>query len=586
MKSGSSSSIEIPPVEPHRTRLRTAQAAEEDAKDELFILSPRHLDILFKTSYLGHKEFSPNCNGDLLVNKKSQKIISVSLFMHCKSCKYSGPPVNMYTLLKHKIEDIASGHIRVGRQNSGPRHSTLNAALGLALTASSIDVEQWREILGGIGIDSGSENGLRDVIKAVAPINEKLAQESMDRGIQGLLDLQAKGEEVGISFDQNYNNSRPNKYHIPMQPAKQSVGTVVGSNNKTIAFYVKSKLCWHCSKLGNDLLVKGEKPRPCGRPDCTRNLDITDTISDEAPVLRMALSDLKAKGLLPQYCSLDGDAKNAKVLTEYGVDLCRDEWHLCKNIDNRYGKKPCNLNDFPGHNQAEKAKSWSEVRRMILYRCNAEFKVVSNKTKKLKGDARKKKMQNMLRCVSCAILSCHQNQCGTQCRKYSHVCDGKRSYPLFAPKPKLCINNKKIVTEMINERLKKWLPETYRRANTSINESRNRSHNRVLPKNVTCMRNINNRISRGTLSVNEGVAGSSELCNQAIGHRRSRNVKDKMNKIQETKEYRIKKAGSTDRKARQQLQVKYIKEELRVKRAKKGKVDEDVYGQGCDLFQK
>ena len=60
----------------------------------------------------------------------------------------------------------------------------------------------------------------------------------------------------------------------------------------------------------------------------------------------------------------------------------------------------------------------------------------------------------------------------------------------------------------------------------------------------------------------------------------------KMSKIQETKEYRIKKSGSTDRKARQQLQVKYIKDELCVKRAKKGKVDEDVYGQGCDLLKK
>ena len=47
----------------------------------------------------------------------------------------------------------------------------------------------------------------------------------------------------------------------------------------------------------------------------------------------------------------------------------------------------------------QKTKSWAEVRRMILYRCNAEFIVVSNKTKKLKDDARKKKMQNPVQLV-------------------------------------------------------------------------------------------------------------------------------------------------------------------------------------------
>ena len=65
----------------------------------------------------------------------------------------------------------------------------------------------------------------------IAPLNKKLAQQSMTKNIQNLTESQARGEEVGISFDVMYNNLRE-RNNIPMQPATQAVGTVIGSNKK------------------------------------------------------------------------------------------------------------------------------------------------------------------------------------------------------------------------------------------------------------------------------------------------------------------------------------------------------------------
>ena len=70
----------------------------------------------------------------------------------------------------------------------------------------------------------------------IAPLNKKLAQQSMTKNIQNLTESQARGEEVGISFDVMYNNSRA-RNNIPMQPATQAVGTVIGSNKKILTYF-------------------------------------------------------------------------------------------------------------------------------------------------------------------------------------------------------------------------------------------------------------------------------------------------------------------------------------------------------------
>ena len=52
--------------------------------------------------------------------------------------------------------------------------------------------------------------------------------------------------------------------------------------------------------------------------------------------MRTAIDDLGNKGLKPNYCSLDGDAKNANVLSEKNIDLSRDAWHLSQNLKRKY----------------------------------------------------------------------------------------------------------------------------------------------------------------------------------------------------------------------------------------------------------
>ena len=69
-------------------------------------------------------------------------------------------------------------------------------------------ITQFQEIMCGIGIDPGNEKSLSILMKKAGPLSDKLAQESMDRGIRDLIELQGKGEEVGISFDVLYNNCK------------------------------------------------------------------------------------------------------------------------------------------------------------------------------------------------------------------------------------------------------------------------------------------------------------------------------------------------------------------------------------------
>ena len=85
-------------------------------------------------------------------------------FLSTVQNKYVSQPLKMYSDLKQSLGDIIADTKKTGDENKGPRHSTLNVSLALALTASSIDTTQWQEIMGGIGVDAGTENGMRKSI--------------------------------------------------------------------------------------------------------------------------------------------------------------------------------------------------------------------------------------------------------------------------------------------------------------------------------------------------------------------------------------------------------------------------------------
>ena len=561
----------------HGTRSKTAAARAEDVQDELYIVTCRNLTQLFNFSYRAHCTYAPECPGYLLVYKHENRIISSTLFMRCSECDFEGPKVKMYSDMKCKLEDLLSGTETKGKANSGPRHSTLNVALALTLMGTSIDVTQFQEIMCGIGIDPGNEKSLSILMKKAGPLSDKLAQESMDRGIRDLIELQGKGEEVGISFDVLYNNCK-NRKGLRGQPATQACGTTIGSNKKTLSTKFKNKLCWKCSKSENDCLMQGKEPQPCNTPGCSRNTAIAATISDEASMLSSTLDDLRSKGLEHiDYCILDGDAKNSNVCKERNIEVGRDAFHINKNLKTKYAAKsaklpvPVQLPDFDGWNDAEREKDWDDVKADIISRCQAELKAASNYSDKLKlkGKAKLQKMKSLLRCITCAILECHQGRCGKNCKRYSFVCNGKNSYPKYAASRKLSTANQKVVRALVNERLKALLPSTYRNKNTSINEARNTTHIKVLPKTKTSTKNAPSRISRGTLISNEGIAKSSEICNNAIGHRVCQGVKKRYMHHQDRKAYFIEKGKSNNRKSRDRTRVKFQKSKQKEKRGEK-----------------
>ena len=103
---------------------------------------------------------------------------------------------------------------------------------------------------------------------------------------------------------------------------------------------------------------------------------------------------------------------------------------------------------------------------------------------------------------------------------------------------------------------------------------------KVLPKNVTRSKNAVSRLYRGTQVNNEGLAGSSKICNTTIGHKRSQNVIRRMSKLEARKSYFIRRSAMIKQKIRRQFRIRYMKD---LYKAKRGVKNCEHYGHGIDL---
>ena len=190
---------------------------ENDLSDLNFIANVAKLETLINS--VANMEHGANCSSkNFKLNLTEQKIISTSWSVHCVGCDLKIPAHKMYPEIRKT-------------QGQAPV-SSLNMALGASLIGSSIQGTQISEILGTLGIDPGSVDGINRNCKQMSNVIHGLGIESFE---EVRAELEQRAEGVHLTADSCYNN--PNKYDAknPFQKGMIRMSIVVDAKTGKIA---------------------------------------------------------------------------------------------------------------------------------------------------------------------------------------------------------------------------------------------------------------------------------------------------------------------------------------------------------------
>jgi len=483
------------------------------------------------------------------LKKSKQKFISLELMMECLNCQYQGPPKKLYYTMDKPLTSFNKPG--GGGNNRGSKASTLNASLAAALMNSMIGPTQIRRLFLEIGVDVGPASTLQNLCNQITHLTKQLANDSMDRGIEEIIEQKERGNATHISQDGCYNNrKRPG----PCQPGTQTIFTSVGSNGKILAFQTLNKLCPKGKRLEAKNLGSCEE----GHPGCLQTLEDVAPISQEGRMALDALFSLREKGYIPDYLSVDGDTQIRNKIEAFSAECEKniivqyDPNHWVKNLEKHLNKTKPFVDDgtFDGEcrdNQKIRQGSIKKFCQDISNRCRGEIKVCSELTEHLtEAEARQTEMQRMFSSdLKEAILNCLQGKCGTLCENHSLVCKGEGQKmsrkAMLGDHVRLKGLNLSVAKDRINEYFEKdRISEVYMQIDTNMNEALHRGYQRTNPKLTSYARNYEGRISREVIHFNEGIAASVEMVNEAIGHKTCASVKEKLKKEQKFQEYQTK----------------------------------------------
>ena len=228
---------------------------------EYLILSKTKIEQLANNSFRTHSSQYPTCQGFLHLKKHDQLVISSQLRFVCDTCSYVGKTHKMYT----EIEGRARGR----------KASSLNRALGVALTKSPIGVAVCTEIFLTLGIDPGSKRGMQDNLNKTSDLIQGLALENMRDERLKL----ARYPEVAVEVDTRYNNPlrSPN---TPFQGGTQAVFTVAENmtpSKKIISATFANKIC----TAGSRQIAYGLEVSCPNHEGCTATMAPQDAIGME-----------------------------------------------------------------------------------------------------------------------------------------------------------------------------------------------------------------------------------------------------------------------------------------------------------------
>ena len=582
--SGSAASTSKVPVASMVTRRQRQVLEELEGEDEYVILNLTLLQNLMNVAYQHHTKHSENLKKDkkktcqnpfLTLTKTNQRFISIDLKVKCQSCNFETASHKMYKIMKKKLGNLGdsnpSNDDKGTKANQGNRASTLNVALAAAITNSMIGPTQIRKILLEIGVNVGACSTLHNLCNEITNLNKNLAETSMNKALDELKQQKDEGKSTYITQDGTFNN----RYRRgPCQAGTQILFSTVGSNKKFVELGSLNKLC----PKGKRLEREGRGSCSEGHDGCTATVDEVAAIGQEGRLAREALISLKEKGYVPPVVGVDGDCEIKKVVDKFAsenetnISISYDPNHMFKNLQKNLNENCSFVDDktFDGKTKKIRQSMMNKLSIDLSNRCRAEIKLCSESTKDVEdGEKRLDAMEEKFssrRQFKQAILECLQGQCGDKCRHASFSCEGlgaeESLKAMIGQHVTLSKENLKIARERIDSYFQRdRLAQVYRQIDTNMNEAVNRGFQRTLPKLTTYSRNFIGRASREVLHINEGVDVSAQMVNDAIGHSTCAQVKEKLKKEEEVRDYqkRYHKKKTTKKNRFQNLRRQYKK---------------------------
>ena len=502
-----------------------------DLEHEYIIAHKEMLNRLWNSGFRGHIVFKPECTGDLLLEKSRQFGISSCWRLKCQSCDY-----------------VTAGHalyVEEKRSGPGPRQSTLNLALGVALANSSIGMSSMHEILLTLGCDPGSLSCMTKSHNRACDLISELGEENMqDIRKQLKILCEQGGLRLSILQDTQYNN-RPGTIDTPFQAASQSdTSTIENITGKGLVIHVISanKLCRRGHQI---MLARGipDCPKHKDGSRCTATIPMSRSIGAEGEYMKETAKVLKKDGLDVGFVTTDGDtAISDAVLSEFGtnVEHFKDTRHFSRSIKKALCAAKFSTTMFKAEKAADRTKDQKSLAEDIRKRISFEFNEALQQTKHLPDSDRKLEMLELLRKTPDTIINCLRND-HSGCSEF--LCTNAEKLKRLKGKNKIEMTkaDEKVLREIIQKRLgKDGIARTWRGENTQKCEALHRMYLKVCPKQVTYIRNHRGRIMRAVLVKNLGFDGSTTMILQRIGHAVSGKIKQKMNTWQKLREYRLK----------------------------------------------
>ena len=207
---------------------------------EYIIVKKESLESLWNSGFSEHcKATKMKCNGQLILNKTQQNLISTKGSLMCNTCNWVGK--------SHRLYDE---YLRSGRSKRGRHNSTLNDALGFGLLNLPIGATAFTELMLTLGIVPGSSRGLNALISRCGKDMVNLGQSVIEE-TRNLTKQYSNNWDV--STDTTYNNpifSNKTPFQYGSQAASTTVEEVTGKR-KIVHVATHSKLCTRATRARN-----------------------------------------------------------------------------------------------------------------------------------------------------------------------------------------------------------------------------------------------------------------------------------------------------------------------------------------------
>lgn len=385
----------------------------------------RPLDIqrMFNSENRNHLQFKEGCKGDLIFDARKSRKWGVCWIerLKCSKCRFK----SMY----HKLyEEINSS--KPGRKAAKP-----NKGIQAGLKTTPISNNAMTRILIHANVIPPAISGMNKQANQVGDIISETNRKSMNSIRENLLVENAlcgnkRPSLVRVESDKRYNNPLFRAEETPFQGGTQGVQLVVENNTSkklVIGAEIENQLCSTGARLRN----KGNVVEcPFHSGTCTQTLPETETIGNECRSSAAAIRQVNETLTVSHYTA-DGDSRSHKGVDKaqqgkYSAIHLRDVRHLAKSLKRNINKAQFSANMFKG---ATKVNLRNRFAMSVKSRCISELKAAHYQHE---GDITMIKL-NMPKIIDTMTL-CFNGYCGSECAKYSLVCNGSNNRSkLFLP---------------------------------------------------------------------------------------------------------------------------------------------------------